>query len=85
MKLKAKPEYFRKIKAGTKLVDYRDAHITFVNTETGEKCIRDVTDVKMITRNELPDDLKKNTILFSDDVIVAYSLSKEKRRKEKKI
>lgn len=80
MKLKAKPEYFKKIQAGTKLVDYRDAHITFVNTENGKKCIRDVIGVKMITRKELPDDLRNNTILFSDDVLIAYELSKEKRK-----
>lgn len=80
MKLKAKPKYWNLINTGRKLVDYRDAHITFVNEETGKKCVRDVVDVKIISRRELPEDLRDNTVLFDDKRIVAFTLSKEKRK-----
>lgn len=82
MKLKAKPEYFKAIKSGKKLVDYREAHSTFINEETGEKVCRDIEDVKMIRRSELPDDLRENTVIFGDgdEWIVCFTLSKEKRR-----
>jgi len=80
MKLKAKPVYFNAIRSGKKLVDYRDAHITFVNEETGQKCIRDIIGVKMVKRSDLPEDLRDDMMLFSDDSIVAFTLSKEKRK-----
>lgn len=83
MKLKAKPEYFNKIKKGETLVDYRDAHATYINEENGHKCIRDIIGVKLITRKELPKDLRDNYILFSDDMIIAFELSKEKKKQVK--
>lgn len=85
MKFKAKPEYFKAIKSGKKLIDYREAHGTFVNTETGEKVTRDITKVRMIKKNELPPELKDNTILFGDgdDWIIAFTLSKEIRKRKK--
>jgi hypothetical protein len=79
MKLKTKQKYFRKIKSGEKLVDYRDAHITFVNEETGDKYIRRVVGVRLIPFSELPVDLQKTT-LFGDDMIIAFELEKEKRK-----
>lgn len=42
MKLPIKKEYFDKIKSGEKIVEYRDAHITFVCEETGEQLIKKV-------------------------------------------
>jgi len=42
MKLPIKKKYFDQIKNGKKKVDYRDAHITFVNEETGEKIVKKV-------------------------------------------
>jgi hypothetical protein len=81
MKLKAQPKYYNAIKSGKKLVDYRDAHITFINEENGQKTIRDVIDVKLIKKDELPKDLQDNPILFSDNTFIAFTLSKEKRKK----
>lgn len=80
MKLKAKPKYFNAIKSGKKLIDYRDAHITFINEETGQKTIRDVIGVKLIKKQDLPKDLQDNQILFSDETFIAFTLSKEKRK-----
>jgi len=80
MKLKAKPKYFNQISSGKKLVDYRDAHITFVDEESGRKCIRDIIGVKLISRKDLPSDLRDNFLLFTDDNIVAFELSSEKKK-----
>lgn len=80
MKLKTKQKYFNKIKSGEKLVDYRDAHITFVNEETGGKYVRRVVGVRLIPFSELPVDLQKTT-LFGDDMIIAFELEKETKKK----
>jgi hypothetical protein len=80
MKLKTKPKYFRKIKSGEKLVDYRDAHITFINEESGQKYLRKVVGVKLISFKKLPLDLQRST-LFGDDMILAFELEKEKKKK----
>ena len=80
MKLKAKPEYWTRINSGRKLKDYRDAHATFVNTENGKKVTREITGVRIIKRSQLPAELRGNTILFSDDRIVEFTLSEEKRK-----
>lgn len=37
MKLPIKKKYFDEIKSGKKKFEYRDAHITFICEETGEK------------------------------------------------
>lgn len=81
MKLKTKQKYFNKIKSGEKLVDYRDAHITFINEETGGKYIRKVVGVKLIPFKSLPEELQKTT-LFGDDTIIAFELEKEKVKKK---
>jgi hypothetical protein len=78
MKLKTKDKYFRKIKAGEKLVDYRDAHITFINESTGAKYIRKVVGVRMIPRSKLPLDLR-DSVLFGDDMIICFELEGEKK------
>lgn len=78
MKLKTKDKYFKMIKSGRKLVDYRDAHITFINESFGTKCIRKVVGVKLIPRSKLPDSLKES-VLFGDDMIIAFELEKEKK------
>lgn len=80
MKLKTKQKYFNKIKSGEKLVDYRDAHITFVNEETGGKYVRRVVGVRLIPFKSLPVDLQKTT-LFGDDMIIAFELEKETKKK----
>jgi hypothetical protein len=80
MKMKTKQRYFNKIKSGEKLVDYRDAHITFVNEETGGKYVRKVVGVRLMPFSELPVDLQKTT-LFGDDMIIAFELEKEEKKK----
>jgi hypothetical protein len=79
MKLKTKDKYFRQIKSGKKLVDYRDAHITFINESTGSKYIRKVVGVKLVPRSKLPLDLR-DSVLFGDDLILAFELEKEKKK-----
>lgn len=77
MKLKIKHKYFKQIKSGKKDIDYRDAHITFVDEETGEKLVRDVIAVTMVKRDSLPSEFKDNFILFTDDEFIAFVISKE--------
>ena len=79
MKLKTKSKYFKQIRSGKKLVDYRDAHITFINEETGQKCVRDVVGVRLITRDNLPSELY-DSVLFDDNKIIAFELSEETRK-----
>jgi hypothetical protein len=79
MKLPVKQKYFKQLKSGKKLVDYRDAHITFVNEgETGGKIIRKVIGVSLMSRSMLPDDLR-NSVLFGDDTVICFELEPEKK------
>lgn len=82
MKMPVKHIYFLAIESGKKLIDYRDAHMTSVDEDTGRKCVRDIIDVYMMDRKDLPDDLK-NSLMFGDSRIVAFVLSEEKRKMEK--
>ena len=50
MKLNIKKKYFDEIKAGTKRLDCRDAHITFICEETGEPLVKKVVDCCIIKR-----------------------------------
>jgi hypothetical protein len=79
MKLKTKDKYFKMIKSGKKLVDYRDAHITFINESYGTKCVRKVVGVRLIPRGKLPRSLR-DSVLFGDDFILAFELEKEKKK-----
>ena len=69
MKLPIRKEYFDKIKAGDKKFEYRDAHITFICEETGEKIMKQVIDVSMEQRHSdlYPDVLK-------DDWVIRFKL-----------
>lgn len=82
MKLKTKDKYFKQIKSGKKLIDYRDAHITFINESTGQKCIRNVVGVHLISRKGkmMPEELR-DSVLFGDDLILAFELEKETKKK----
>lgn len=42
MKLPIKKKYFDEIKSGDKTWEFRDAHITFICEETGEKLTKNV-------------------------------------------
>ena len=73
MKLLTRKEYFDRIKAGEKKIDYRDAHITFVCEETGEEFMKYVDSVKIINKDELPEELKE-TDLFDDGKQIEFEL-----------
>jgi len=47
MKLPIKKKYFDEIKEGKKKFEYRDAHITFICEETGEKLKKEIFAVGM--------------------------------------
>lgn len=67
MKLPIKKKYFDEIKSGKKKLEYRDAHITFVCEETGEKLVKNIIDAIVMkgVRNKYPDVLKdETTIIF---------------------
>jgi hypothetical protein len=73
MKLLLRDIYFEEIKAGKKTVDYRDAHITFVNEDTKEEIVKAVTEVSIIPFDCLPRNLK-NTDMFEDKTIIKFIL-----------
>ena len=50
MKLPIKKKYFDEIKSGKKRLEYRDAHITFICEETGEKIMKKVYGVSLCGR-----------------------------------
>ena len=77
MKLPIKHKYFMQIKAGTKKVDFRDAHITFVDEGTGEKLRKDIADVWITKKSVLAFPLNKSP-LFTDDRVVAFHLEEIK-------
>jgi uncharacterized radical SAM superfamily protein len=74
MKLPIRKEFFEAIKAGKKIVEWRDAHITFVCEETGERLQKDVVAVDLVKRDDLPDELQESG-LFEDDDIIAFELN----------
>jgi len=73
MKLPIKKKYFDKIKNGDKKEDYRDAHITFVCEETGEKLRKYIKDVSIVSKEMFENmPLEKNPLMqdpnmFDDD------------------
>lgn len=54
MKLPIKKKYFDEIKAGKKVIEYREAHITFICEETGEKLRKEVTHTEVVRKKEVP-------------------------------
>lgn len=72
MKLPIRHEYFEQIKRGEKAVEYRDAHITFVDEETSETLRKNILEVGIMDRNSLPDNLDKS--LFEDKKIVWFKI-----------
>jgi len=69
MKLKIRNEYFEAIKQGSKTLDYRDAHITFVNEKTGESIRKEVTHVDIMER---PPELYPD--ILEDKHIIRFTL-----------
>ena len=74
MKLSIKKEFFDAIKAGTKTVEYRDAHLTFICEETGEVFVSPVLRAKTMLKSELPAHLRRSG-LFDDNVVIAFDLN----------
>ena len=74
MKLQIKKEFFDRIEKGDKIVDYRDAHITFVCIETGEELTRNVIRAPVLSRSFLPDELKEDNAMFTDDKQIHFRL-----------
>jgi len=74
MKLPVKKEFFDKMKDDAKTVDFRDAHITFICEETGEKLTRSVHAVFIIPRLQLPVEICDRKDLFTDDRQIGFIL-----------
>lgn len=75
MKLPIKHKYFQDIKSGKKEFEYREAHITFVDEETGETLTKRVTRVHLVLK-EFAAHVTGNNGLFEDDKIIQFKLSK---------
>jgi len=73
MKLYVKDEYFKDIKSGKKKIEYREAHITFINEKTKEEIKKQITEVEIIFNFELPNELKNKPFL-QEDFIVSFEL-----------
>lgn len=71
MKLAIKKKYIDLIKEGKKAIDYRDAHITFICDETGEKLRKNVLKVDMV---EKASSLYPNVKEVNDDYVIRFHL-----------
>jgi len=75
MKLPIKKKYFDEIKAGEKIMEFRDAHITFICEETGETLRKNVSEVQMQKTVWLSDELKHSG-MFDDDKVIVFLFEK---------
>jgi hypothetical protein len=82
MKLPIRDEYFKQIVAGEKLLEIRDAHITFVNEKTNEKITKNVIDVMLSPIIRLPPTLR-NKGMFDDDIQIYFYLENIPTKEEK--
>lgn len=71
MKLPIKKQYFDEIRKGLKIIEYRDAHITFVCEETQEEIRKEVDNVMLISRKFLDREIQP---MFDDKQIIAFKL-----------
>ena len=72
MKLPIKKEYFDAIKDGSKIYEFRDAHITFVCESTGRALRKKVVGIDLIDKSEIPDVYPPE--LFNDDILIKFQL-----------
>jgi ribosomal protein L32 len=79
MKLLIKDEYFKEIKSGKKTIDYRDAHITFVNEATGEQIRKKVFYCRVKRRILLPKKIR-DLPFFDDDNVICFHLEERPTR-----
>lgn len=73
MRLSIKKEFFDKIKDGSKCIEFRDAHITFVCNETKEELKRNVESVMVVSRKFLDPEIRH---LFTDKRVIAFKLNR---------
>lgn len=71
MKLPIKKQYFDEIKEGIKIIEYRDAHITFICEETKEELRKEVSNVMLISKKFLDSEIRP---MFIDNQIIAFKL-----------
>ena len=71
MKLPIKKKWFDQIKAGKKVKEFREAHITFICEETGEQLRKKVTAVCMWDRKLLPKDVKP---IIKEEWAIVYDI-----------
>lgn len=72
MKLPIKKEYFDAIKDGSKIYEFRDAHITFICESTGRAMRKKIVSIDLIDKTEIPDTYPPE--LFTDDVLIIFQL-----------
>lgn len=75
MKLPIKKEYFDAIKNGSKWLEYRDAHITFICESTGRALRKKVTGVNLIDTTTISDMLPSG--LFEDKTLIKFELERD--------
>ena len=79
MKLQINHEYFEQIKTGNKLIEYRDAHITFIDEETKEQIQIHVQDCFVTKSKGLNPNIKQ---LFTDDKVIGFILKSNKQQQQ---
>jgi len=72
MKLPIKKKYFDLIKSGEKKTEYRDSHITFICEETGETIQKNVWDVHIVHKSNVPSEYKD---VIGDEFVLRFLLS----------
>ncbi len=60
MKLPIKKKWFDQIVSEKKVVEFRDAHITFTCIETGEEILCSIESAKVVHKNILPESVRKD-------------------------
>jgi len=78
VKLYIKNEYFEAISNGKKIVEFREAHITFINNETKELLEVPVIKSCLMTHEELPKELQ-NKAFLKGKWFIAFELGKVKK------
>ena len=77
MKLPIKKKYFDQIKAGKKIIEWRDAHITFICEETGETLRKDIGTAVVIEKlvpKILAMSEEEYNAIFEDETVIGFML-----------
>lgn len=73
MKLQIKQKYLDQIKKGEKIIELRDAHLTLISDETGEKLRVEVVGADVIPIEMISKDLR-NSGMFEDRNLIRFLL-----------